>query len=185
MNNINLLAFLLNNKEEQFTINQLAKALNINYRIAHTQIKNLEQEGLIKTKRVGQALLCSLTNNYNKNIYLAEDKRRSKLLKDSTIKQIHLRYTKAKQPYILLLFGSRAKQEHTKHSDIDLLAITQQPEEIEEITKLIPKNIHLTTTTYEEFLKMKQSKQLTVVSEAINNNIILVGIEEYYRLLNQ
>ena len=45
------------------------------------------------------------------------------------------------------------------------------------------KKIHLTAVTYKDFIYMAKSKEFTVVSEAIKNNIILVGIEEYYRLL--
>ncbi|MBM4241617.1 MAG: nucleotidyltransferase, partial [Euryarchaeota archaeon] len=43
--------------------------------------------------------------------------------------------------------------------------------------------IHLTFFTYEEFLSMAQSREFSVVLEAIKNNIILVGIEDYYRLM--
>ncbi len=180
MNNTKILQFLLNNKDESFTIRNISQKTNINYRITHQTIKSLEQEGIIQTKSAGKALLCSLTNKFNEKVYLAEHQRR----KDINLQQIITRYEQAKQTYILLLFGSYAKKTNTKHSDIDLLAITNEPEEIEEITKLIPKNIHLTTLTYKEFLQMKQSKETTVVSEVMKNNIPLINIEEYYRLIN-
>lgn len=183
MNSVTILKYLLENKEEQFTINQISKTLNINYRIAHTQIKLLETEKIIKIKKAGNSLLCSLTNNFNEKIYLAEHLRRSQLSKDKDFQQIINRYNNAKQNYILLLFGSFAKNKQTKHSDIDLLAITHNPKEIEEITKLIPKAIHLTTVSYQEFLYMKNSNEVSVGKEAIKNNIILIGIEEYYRLI--
>lgn len=183
MNNIKILQFFLENKEEQFSINQIAKALNLNYRIAHTQIKKLEKEKIIQAKIAGKSFQCSLTNNFNEKIYLAEYQRREELLKNKDFKQIIERYSKAKQNYILLLFGSYAKKTSTKHSDIDLLAITENPKEIEDITNLIPKPIHLTTVTYQAFLNMKNSKETTVGNEAIKNNIIFIGIEEYYRLL--
>ncbi|NYB26097.1 MAG: hypothetical protein HVN34_02000 [Methanobacteriaceae archaeon] len=48
---------------------------------------------------------------------------------------------------------------------------------------IIPLNIHYTFFTYEEFLSMAQSYEFSVVREAIKNNIILVGIEDYYRLM--
>lgn len=183
MNSIKILKYFLDNREEKFTINQISKVLNINYRIAHTEIKKLEKEKIITTKRVGNSLLCSLTNNFNEKVYLAEHKRREEILKNKDLNQILKRYKKAKQSYILLLFGSYAKHTQTKHSDIDLLAITQNPKEIEGITNLIPVNIHLTTVTHQEFLDMKNSKELTVGSEVIRKNIILIGIENYYRLL--
>jgi len=33
------------------------------------------------------------------------------------------------------------------------------------------------------FSAMAKSKEFTVISEILKNNIILIGIEEYYRLL--
>lgn len=183
MNNTKILKYFLENKEEQFTINHIARILNLNYRIAHTQIKNLEKEKIIQTKRVGKSLLCSLTNNFNEKMYLAEYMRKEELIKNKDFNNVLQRYKKAKQNFILLLFGSYAKNNQTKHSDIDMLAITEDPKEIENITNLIPKKIHLTTVSYQEFINMKNSKEVTVGTEVMKNNIILIGIEEYYRLL--
>ncbi|MFT4261264.1 MAG: nucleotidyltransferase domain-containing protein [Candidatus Woesearchaeota archaeon] len=179
-----ILIYLLENKEEQFTINHISKALNINYRIAHTQVKILEKENIIKIKKAGNSSLCSLTNEFSEKIFLAEYKRRTDLLKNQDFNQILNRYKKAKQSFILLLFGSYAKNKQTKNSDIDLLAITQNSKELEEITNLIPKKIHLTTVSYQEFLNMKNTNELNVGREAMKNNIILIGIEQYYRLIN-
>lgn len=184
MNNIKILKYLLQNKESQFTINQISKDLSINYRIAHTQIKLLEKENLIQLQKAGKSLLCSLTNNFNEKIFLAEYERLKELLENKDFKLILQRYSKAKQNYVLLLFGSYAKNQNNKFSDIDLLAITNDSKEIEEITKLIPRNIHLTAVTYQDFLNMKNSKELSIANEAIKNNIILIGIDEYYRLIN-
>jgi hypothetical protein len=44
--------------------------------------------------------------------------------------------------------------------------------------------IHLTHIKYADFQAMLRSKEFTVVSEAIKKNIILVGIEDYYRMVN-
>lgn len=184
MNNIKILIHLLDKREEKFTINQLSKILNINYRIAHTQIKFLEKENLVKTEKVGKSLHCSLTKNFNEKIFIAEYQRLQNFLKiNKDFKLIIKRFEKAKQNYILLLFGSYAKGIQTKHSDIDLLAITENGKEIDEIVRLIPKNIHLINVNYEEFLNMKKSNEITVGTEVMKNNIILIGIEDYYRLL--
>ncbi|RLE45840.1 hypothetical protein DRJ25_05070 [Candidatus Woesearchaeota archaeon] len=182
MNNIRILMHLLNHKEQKFTINQIAKALKINYRIAHQNIKSLEKEKLIRTERAGNALLCSLTYKFNEKIFTAEYQRTQKLLKNKTFKIIQRRFSEIQQNFILLLFGSHAKNSANKHSDIDLLAITDNEKQIITAADLIPK-IHLTTTNYKTFLKMIQSKEFTVGSEAMKNNIILIGIEDYYRLL--
>ncbi|MFW5852942.1 MAG: nucleotidyltransferase domain-containing protein [Nanoarchaeota archaeon] len=184
MNNTKILIHLLENRQEQFTINQISKRLGLNYRIAHTEVKKLEKDKIIQIQKAGKSLLCSLTDNFDENIYLAEYQRRQDLLKNKTFKQVIERYRQAKQCYILLLFGSYAKGLQTKLSDIDLLAITENPKELEEITDLIPMKIHLTTVSYKEFLNMKKSKETTVGTEVMKKNVILIGIEEYYRLIN-
>lgn len=183
MNNIAILQLLLEHKEKKFTINQIAKTLHINYRIAHEQTKLLEQEQLITMEKAGKALLCSLTGTFNEKIYLAEYQRRKQLLQHKDFKTIHKRFSEAKQNYILLLFGSQAKGTATTHSDIDLLAITEDDKEIKEIAQHIPKKIHLTTTNYATFTTMIHSKKISVGTQAQKNNIILLGIEDYYRLL--
>ncbi|MBN2880849.1 nucleotidyltransferase domain-containing protein [Candidatus Woesearchaeota archaeon] len=178
----NILVYLLNNRTEKFTINQISKNLNINYRIAHTQIKSLESQGLIKTESVGRSLLCSLTGKFNENIFTAELIRQN--LMSSDILQVRARFLNAKQNFVLLLFGSYAKNKATRNSDIDLLAITENKLEIEEMASLIPKKIHLTTVNYNEFLRERDSRKFSVVSECLKGNVILIGIEDYYRLLN-
>lgn len=179
----NILIYLLENAQAP-TINQLARTLDINYRTAYEQVKKLEKEGLISTRRVGNALLCSLTGHFNEKLFSAEHQRRQSLLKDKDLNTIHKRFSQAKQDYILLLFGSRVKKTHTETSDIDLLAITQNEQELHDIARSIPKNIHLTTTTYQTFIDMLQTTNTNVGNEAKKHNIILVGIENYYRLLH-
>ena len=53
-----------------------------------------------------------------------------------------------------------------------------------DVAELIPKKIHLTTTDNKTFIDMIMSKEVSVGSEASKNNILLIGIEDYYRLLN-
>lgn len=183
MNNINILGHLLSNRGKKLTINQISKDLNINYRIAHTKIKELEKEGLIIAEKAGKSLLCSLSGNFDEKIFCAEYQRMQKIIKNNDLKTIRKRFMEAKQNFILLLFGSYAKGAQTKNSDIDLLAISENEKELAGIAELIPKKIHLSVVSYKSFLQMNNSKELTVVSEALKNNIILIGIENYYRLI--
>ncbi|MBU4534399.1 MAG: nucleotidyltransferase domain-containing protein [Euryarchaeota archaeon] len=89
-------------------------------------------------------------------------------------------------PFISLIFGSNAKKVAQYGSDIDLLIICEKNREndFESIISLLPLDIHLTILNFEEFMDTAMSKEFTVVSEAMKNNIILVGIEDYYRVLN-
>ena len=105
-------------------------------------------------------------------------------LKDKKFKIISNHLAELKFPFIALLFGSYAKGIADKHSDIDILTIGGDEKKISSEFSLFSYKIHLTPVTYEEFIHMAKSKEFTVVSEAIKNNIILLGTEEYYRILS-
>ncbi len=184
MNNVKILIYLLNHREQKFTINKIAKALEINYRTAYDETKKLQKENLISIEKAGNSNLCSLTDNFNERIFAAEYERRQILFKkNKDFMIIHDRFAELRDTFILLLFGSYAKRTANKHSDIDLLAIGGNEKQLAETADLIPRNIHLTTVTIKSFITMVMSKQFSVGSEAIKNNIIFIGIEDYYRLI--
>ncbi len=64
------------------------------------------------------------------------------------------------------------------------MTIGGNQKEITAAISLLPDKIHLTVLEYKDFIHMVKSKEFTVVSEALKNNTILLGIEEYYRLLS-
>lgn len=133
--------------------------------------------------KVGNAKICELTNKFNYKVFEAEYERRNDLFKNKDFLILYNRLEELKFPFIALLFGSHAKGTANKHSDIDILAIGGDEKEIKAILSLLPDKIHLTSITYGDFMSMARSKEFSVVSEAIKNNIIILGIEEYHRLI--
>ena len=55
--------------------------------------------------------------------------------------------------------------------------------EIQNIASTLPLKLHVNIFKETDFKAMENSKETTVGSEAIKNNIILHGIEAYYELL--
>jgi hypothetical protein len=182
-NNVKILKLLLNNKEVRFTIKKISEQAKINYRIAYEKVNILEKDKLIKITDLGNAKLCELTYNFDNQIYDAENSRRNDLFKNKDFLIIYRRLSELKFPFIALLFGSHAKGTANKHSDIDILTVGGDEKEIKTTIALLPDKIHITTVTYENFINMAKNREFTVVSETIKNNIILLGIEEYYRLI--
>lgn len=180
---IKILKLLLSNKEEKFTIKKIAESARINYRIAYEKIIMLGKDALIKITKTGNSKICELTNNFNHKIFEAEYERRNELFKNKNFLILHNHLAELKFPFIALLFGSFAKGAATKRSDIDILTIGGDEKEIRTTISLLPEKIHATNISYEEFTHMAKSKEFSVVSEAVKNNIVLIGIEEYYRLL--
>ncbi|MBS3151965.1 nucleotidyltransferase domain-containing protein [Candidatus Woesearchaeota archaeon] len=180
---IKILKLLISRKEENFTIKKIAENTKINYRIAYETIILLEKEGLISINKSGNSKICKFTNKFNSKVFDAEYERKQELFKNKDFLVIHNRLAELKFSFIVMLFGSHVKGKANKHSDIDILAIGGNEKEIRMTLSLFPEKSHLTYITYEEFIHMERSKEFSVVSEALKNNIVLIGIEEYYRLL--
>ncbi len=180
---LSILKLLIENSDKEFSIREISLLRGINYKSAYQNIKKLEKEGVIDVRKKGNVTLCSFNRNFNDSVYLVEYERRATLLKNKNFRIIFERLRKINKQFILLLFGSHVKKTVTRHSDIDLLLVVDDPAQIDRELSLIPLNIHLSHFTYEEFISMLKSKEASVVSEALKHNIILFGIEDYYRLI--
>ncbi len=182
---IEILKLLIENKEETYSIRKISLKRKINYKSAYKALKVLEEEGIAELKSVGNTTLCSFNNNFNDLVFKAEYLRRESLFKKRELPIIYDSLSKLEFPFVILLFGSYAKGTATKHSDIDLLLISDEVyfKKVQETINIFPQDIHLTPVTYESFLRMARSKEFSVVSEVLKKNFILIGIEEYYRLL--
>ncbi len=178
-----ILKILIENKEEDFSILKLAKIRKINYKSAYQAIEKLKNEGIIECNKLGNTINCKFNMKFNQSVYLTEYQRREEFLKNKNFRVLYNELKNIQIFFIALIFGSYAKRTQNKHSDIDILVISENGKEIEEKLSLLPLKTHSILISTIEFIKMAKSKEFSVVSEAIKNNIILIGIEDYYRLL--
>jgi predicted nucleotidyltransferase len=181
---LNILKLLIENKEKVFSIRQIGMQRKINYKSAYISLKDLAKEGVVDLKKQGNTTICSFNHKFNNSVFQVEYARLQELLKNKNFLVLYHRLAKINEQFVLLLFGSYSKGQQNKGSDIDLLLISSNPKNIEIQINLLPLNIHLTHVTYENFELMLKSKEFTVVSEAIKHNVLLFGIEDYYRLMN-
>lgn len=172
------------------TIREISKNIQSDYRITYTATQNLIARNIIISKTVGKSTLCELNPSYyGIQIYQAENERKKELLKKSDIKQLYTEImTKIDSSiFIFLIFGSYATGKSTKNSDIDMMFISPEKdfeEKISHIVSLLPLKTHVLVFTEKEFVRMKDAKKSNVVTEAIESNVILYGVESYYRLKN-
>lgn len=184
-----ILKVLLENKTKELNISQISQLTKIDYKNVHNIIQRLHKKNILKLTQFGKSCKVEIINQNNPLIFDAEYARREEILKNKNI-QILLDYFKdmPTKLYIMLIFGSYAKHTYTKESDIDILFIAPDSDEkfetkIRNITRIIPLKLHINIFKESEFIAMKNSKKVTVGQEAINNNIILYGIENYYELI--
>lgn len=185
-NHSKIIKVLLERQEEELNICKISKYSKIDYKNTYNIIKDLEKKGLVTVKSFGRTKRVMVNKEIHPLIFEAEYDRRQDLFKrNKDFFVIYRRLSELNFPFIVLLFGSYAKGRATKHSDIDLLIICEKKRErqIREVLDLFPLRIHPTFTNFEDFMLMLKTKEFNVVSEAVKNNIILVGIEDYYRLI--
>src|SRR3989339_677295 len=185
-----IIKLLIENREKELSINQIAKLLKKDYKNAHNIVTRLSKMKVVKLEAFGKSYKVILTSKAHPLIYEAEYMRRQELLKN---KELAVMYDSFKSMhsklYVLLMFGSYAKKTQTKQSDIDLMFIVPDEaeeravKEIENITGTLPLKIHTNIFRESDFKAMRNSKEITVGPEAIKNNIILHGIESHYEMI--
>lgn len=188
---VEIIKLLIENRDKELSINQIAKLLKKDYKNAHNIVSRLSNVQVVKLQPFGKSHRVILLNKVHPLLFEAEYLRRNELLKNKDIavmcdafKSVHSRL------YVLLVFGSYAKKAQTKNSDIDLMFIVPDTEEditekeIQSIARTLPIKIHVNIFKESDFKAMNNSKEITVGSEAIKNNVILHGIEPYYEMLS-
>ncbi|MFH1275916.1 MAG: nucleotidyltransferase domain-containing protein [Candidatus Woesearchaeota archaeon] len=182
-----ILRFLIEHKEQKFSINQITKARKINYKSAYQNINKLEKRGVILAEKLGNITLCSFNYKFDPLVFNVEWERSEDIQKNKIIKSISRDLKEVEVPFFTaLLFGSYAKGTQNKNSDIDILIIIDDMKDFENIRltmSILPFNIHIVNVTSNEFLSMVKSKEFSVIEEVKKNNIILFGIENYYNLI--
>jgi predicted transcriptional regulator len=186
-----IVRFLIEHKNDELSILQIAKGVGMDYKNIHTIIKRLEKASLIKVERFGQSSRIRLISQVHPLIFEAEYARRNERLNDRNLAVMRSDFMKAVKSscLIMLLFGSYAKRTQTKKSDIDVLLIV--PDRREEIIEKsigqaagsLPLPIHCLVFSETQFLEMIHAAQPNVGHEALQNNIILYGIEAYYQMI--
>jgi len=185
-----VIRLLIENKANEMSINKIAKLLKKDYKNAHNIVTRLYRMQIVRLQPFGRSYKVIFINKLHPLIFEAEYQRRNDILKNKDIAVMHDSFKVLQSKlFILLLFGSYAKKTQTKHSDIDLLFVIPDESEanmekaIQNITGMLPLNIHINIFKESHFKAMINSKEVTVGSEAINSNVILHGIEPYYEMI--
>jgi predicted nucleotidyltransferase len=186
-----IIKFLIEHKNEELNILKIAKALKMDYKNVYSIIKRLEKILLVKIETFGQSSRIKLNAIIHPLVFEAEFERRKEILKDKNLTVMLSNFKRAikSKLYVILLFGSYAKKTQTKNSDIDLMIICPDgledafEKEISRIARSMPLPLHPSVFSENQFIEMIQAKESNVGQEALRNNIILYGIEQYYEMV--
>jgi len=208
-----ILIYLSRNLGKKITINAICEGLKLSYGYLHSTIHKFEAEKIINIEEVGNYKLISL--NFKNMLTIAELARVSVkvsqeiISKNKKLRKINIlieNLRKYKGILSIVLFGSQARLEARKKSDIDMLIILSEREKskdemhslenIELIDKIRAEiksfeikefvDIQEFIVDFEMFKRMLQSKEeLNVGKEALKEGIMLDGFENYWKMVGE
>lgn len=187
---LKILSLYRNNYKVSLHLREIARETNVDVKAIQLQLKKLEKINIILSTTKGRNKEYNLNlNNYTTKYYmiLAETFASINYLsKNFEIKKLaseiedHMGNT-------AILFGSYAKEETTRESDIDILVITDKKPDINavrEAGRLIDREISVKSTTEEQFLKGLMNGD-PLIREIAANHIILKGIDNTCNIMWQ
>ena len=186
-----IIKFLIERKNEEWNIRSISKSLEMDYKSVYLIIKRLEKLSMVQIKTFGQSSKIKLNAIIHPLVFEAEFERRKEILKNKNLAVMLSNFKRAikSRLYILLLFGSYAKKTQTKSSDIDIMFICPDrfedafEKDVNKVVRSMPLPLHPSVFSESQFLEMVNAKEPNVGQEALKNNVILYGIEQYYELM--
>lgn len=188
-----VLSFLIENLNKEFSIRELAGEIKKPYVKVHSSIKRLADRKIIKEDVKGKSHYCSIDykNNIDVICFINYQKAKEFLQKNKRIKILVDDITMyMKTPnYTLILFGSYSKRNADKHSDVDIAIITSREDKekaervMNSVKRLSSLDIHFLEFTYKNFIDMLKSKEMNVGREMTKNHIIFNGCEQFYNCM--
>lgn len=159
-------------------------------------LKEFQKQDIVKTKETGDVTSYSLNINNNLTLSYLNLINESEISK-SKIPQIILndiknRIFKHTEFFILIVFGSYAKNEATKKSDLDVAVIVESEQAKKEIApyletikrrEVTPIDYHIFTRG--EFLEMLRADSENVGKQIFKGNIIYYGYISYCNMIKE
>lgn len=175
---------------DKFTINGVAKMLNMNVSLAHRAITPLIKQKIITSDKQ-QLLSINYQQSHSELAYVEHLRTNDFLEKNQTIQQFRKEVLeKFEQEYIILiLFGSTVTSNNP--NDYDILCILENYEKVKKREKALEiiasnydKEFDITVLPIESIQEMANKRdQKNLFNEILNKHIILYGGENFYRLL--
>ena len=171
-------------------IRELARLVKTSYTNTVRNIKILEQENAIKKEKDANLIKIKLKNHPLTIAYLKQAHTENFLALPKKTSNAITEFLNEleEKPLIALIFGSYAKGDFTKGSDIDILLVFQEikQKDIENTAKRISMRTNTKISPvyvkYNEFEKNLLNKEHEFSNEIRNNIIIITGIEQYYAI---
>lgn len=186
---LKIVRFLSRNLGTTSTINKIATSIDEYYSFVHRIMGKLIKEEIVLKAKAGKSYLCSLNLGNEKTmtlLQLSEIESRDEFYnKNKELKLILEDFVESAENVIaIVLFGSYAKGEATKESDIDILIVAERKFNVDKPAKEIyakyGKEINAVVMSPEEF---KKQRDKAIIKEIISNHYVLHGAGNFVKLV--
>jgi len=159
---------------------EIAKNLGMNQKTVSNVLNILERENVLKSVYEGRNKYCYLNSNnlhIKEILKLVEISRKVGFLERNGRKRALFDEVEKRASGILVVFGSYARGEETRNSDLDIFLIGKIGEltDLEELWRI---KINTVKST-----KGKFDKGNNFIKEIIKNHIVLKGVEDFVEML--
>lgn len=185
---------ILDENRQGLHIRELSRQIKTGLPNIKRYLDMLEKEKIIRKEKKANMINIILTYNSETFAYLKYIHSSSflELPKNIQIASNDFLAELKEKPLISLIFGSYAKKNYTKNSDLDIFLVFQElknTKDIEETSKRIGMRTNIKINpiyiSYSKFKKDFLDKNNNFSNEIRNNVIILNGIEYYYELIKE
>ncbi len=183
-NSLQVLALFTNGFERDYYIREVEKVLDISPRTAQLMLEDLENKGILESKKRGKIKSYTLRLNEHTNRYLLfveQYKAIAFLEKSLIIKEMIEKIT----PYIQgvgVVFGSYAKGLENKESDLDVfIAGSYNKEEVKKVSKNF--GINISVKCYPMNVFEKNVGKDILLKEIAKNHIVIANGEKFIEVM--
>jgi len=178
-----------NNKSESFHLRGLSRKAKLEGQSITRYLNFLEKNNFLRSKREGNQRRYSVEQNKLTNsIFTVFDVEKFEKLPQIRKQAIETYFDNlSKQPVYAIIFGSTAKENYAKDSDIDILLITNEKIDTKNAEKEadVLHSIKISTfqMTYKAFIIELKLKEDKVIQSAIQTGYPLINHIRYYEAL--
>lgn len=185
---LKILGLFRNDYKTSFYLREIARNVHVDAKAVGLQLNRLEKVNIVKSLQKGKNKEHTLNLNNFLTLYyliLAETFTTLEYLnRNFEIKKL-VGETTEKMEKTAILFGSFAKENMTKESDIDILIIDNEKSDLtilKELGNLLSREVNVKLMSEEQFTNGLVIKD-PLVQEIAANHIILKGIDNYCNML--
>ncbi|TVL98824.1 MAG: hypothetical protein CV087_20340 [Candidatus Brocadia sp. WS118] len=170
---VKILTEILLNSDKEYHIRELSRIIGISPIYVQKELKNLQDLGLLVSRKKGNMVLYTL----DKNSTIADDLKRMFLKTEGVGTELLKNLDKKKIQYALI-YGSFAKGTETTKSDIDLLVIGDVDEDlvlrsVSKAEKNIARQINYIFWTSKEF-SQKARQRIPLLADILKTDVIMI-----------